>query len=132
VGRRVVVPSDVSSLSDGRLGGSVAVAEEADRVEVKIYSESGSLVRTMDLGSLPQGIAAFNWDGKDEDGNSLPDGQYEIKSTAWYSSGATEALSTMASARVESVTIGGGSQGIALNLDGLGSWRMSDVLQIQQ
>ncbi len=132
VGRSVVVPSDVSSLSNGRLGGSVAVYEEADRVEVKIYSESGSLVKTIDLGSLLKGIADFSWDGTDESGNSLPDGQYEIKSTAWYSSGVTEELPTMAIARVESVTIGGGSQGIALNLDGLGSWRMADVLQIHQ
>lgn len=132
VGRSVVVPSEVSSLSSGRLGGSVAVAEEADRVDVRIYNASGSLVKTIDLGALPKGVADFSWDGTDENGNSLPDGQYEIKSTAWYSSGSTEALSTMASARVESVTIGGGSQGIALNLDGLGSWRMADVLQIQQ
>ncbi|VAW87201.1 Flagellar basal-body rod modification protein FlgD [hydrothermal vent metagenome] len=132
VGRSVVVPSDVSNLSNGRLGGSVAVVDAADRVEVKIYSESGSLVKTIDLGALPKGIADFSWDGKDENGNSLPDGQYEMKSTAWYSSGVTEALPTMANARVESVTIGGGSQGIALNLDGLGSWRMADVLQIHQ
>ena len=132
VGRSVVVPSDVSNLSNGRLGGSVAVVDAADRVEVKIYSESGSLVKTIDLGALPKGIADFSWDGTDENGNSLPDGQYEMKSTAWYSSGVTEALPTMANARVESVTIGGGSQGIALNLDGLGSWRMADVLQIHQ
>ncbi len=132
VGRSVVVPSDVSNLNNGRLGGSVAVAEEADRVDVRIYNASGSLVRTIDLGAQPQGVAGFSWDGTDESGTSLPDGQYAIESTAWYSSGTTEALSTMASARVESVTIGGGSQGIALNLDGLGSWRMSDVVQIQQ
>ncbi|MCF6219108.1 MAG: flagellar hook assembly protein FlgD [Gammaproteobacteria bacterium] len=132
VGRNVVVPSDTSSLRNGNLSGAVGLADAAERVDVKIYNESGSLVRTLDLGALSGGISSFSWDGKDAEGNVLPDGQYEIKSTAWYSSGVTEQLPTMANATVESVTIGSGSQGIALNLDGLGSWRMADVLQIHQ
>ncbi len=132
VGRNVVVPSDTSVLRSGNLSGAVGLADDAERVDVKIYNESGSLVRTLDLGALSGGISSFSWDGTDAEGNALPDGQYEIKSTAWYSGGATEQLPTMANATVESVTIGSGSQGIALNLDGLGSWRMADVLQIHQ
>ena len=50
----------------------------------------------------------------------------------WYTGLSGSGKSTVANAVVESVTIGRGGQGLALNLDGLGSWRMSDVLQIHQ
>lgn len=131
VGRTVVVPSEHATLSGGKLAGSVAVPEVSDRVDVKIYNQDGVLVKTLDLGALDGGVEDFSWDGKDSDGNVLPNGQYEIKATAWYGS-SSEALPTMANALVESVTIGVGGQGLALNLDGLGSWRMADVFQIHQ
>ncbi len=131
VGRTVVVPSEMGSLSNGSMTASVAVPQEADRVDVKIYDENGVLVKTLNLGPSKGGIEEFEWNGVGADGNDLPDGQYEIKATAWYG-GNSEAVPTMASALVESVTIGTGGQGIALNLEGLGSWRMADVLQIRQ
>jgi len=131
VGRTVAVPSDMSALRGGKLAGSVGVPEVSDRVDVKIYDQGGALVKTLDLGALEGGIADFSWDGKDSDGNTLPDGQYEMKATAWYGS-SSEALPTMANALVESVTIGRGGEGLALNLDGLGSWKMADVFQIHQ
>jgi len=132
VGRTVVVPSENAPLANGKMEGAVALPEDANKVEVRLYSQEGVLVNTIKMGATPAGLAEFKWSGTDASGKKLPDGEYEIKATAIYSNGLSESVSTVANAVVESVTIGRGGQGLALNLDGLGSWRMSDVLQIHQ
>lgn len=132
VGRTVVVPSENAPLANGKLQGAVALPEDANKIDVRIYSQEGVLVNTVKMGATSSGLIEFSWNGKDASGNNLPEGEYEIKATATYSNGLSESVPTVANAVVESVTIGRGGQGLALNLDGLGSWRMSDVLQIHQ
>jgi hypothetical protein len=56
------------------------LAEPSD-VTVKIYSETGQLVRTLSLGYRSAGVytspnRAAYWDGKDEDGESVASGIY--------------------------------------------------------
>lgn len=132
VGRTVVVPSESAPLVNGKLQGAIALSEDVTKAEVRIYSQEGVLVNTIKMGANASGLTEFNWNGKDQNGNLLPDGEYEVKATAWFDNGLSESVPTVANAVVESVTIGRGGQGLALNLDGLGSWRMSDVLQIHQ
>jgi hypothetical protein len=49
-------------------------------VTIKIYDTSGKLVRTVNLGKIQDEYSTqelmFQWDGKDDDGNKLPNGVY--------------------------------------------------------
>ncbi len=57
---------------------------DASSVQVNVYDQFGSLVRTIDSDKLSQGNVKLSWDFTDNDGNKLAHGAYrfEIKATA--------------------------------------------------
>jgi flagellar basal-body rod modification protein FlgD len=58
------------------------LTERADKVAATIRGADGSVVRTVDLGSQAAGTHAFRFDGKDQNGRTLPDGSYGIEMAA--------------------------------------------------
>jgi flagellar basal-body rod modification protein FlgD len=80
IGRDVLVPSTQATLTDGGDGidGAVNVPGAATDVLVNITDADGKVLRTLDLGQQPGGLAKFHWDGTDADGNPLPAGDYQI------------------------------------------------------
>lgn len=133
VGHHVMVQSNVGSLSaDGSMDGAVTVPSSADgsTVKVGVYSPAGDLVDEIDMGRLSAGTHAFSWDGKAADGTPLPPGPYVIKAMAGSQDG-QQALTTLASAQVDSVQLGRNGQGPSLSLQGLGEVSFSDVEQIR-
>jgi flagellar basal-body rod modification protein FlgD len=87
------------------------------------------VVRTIDAGALPAGLAKFAWDGRVDGGGAARAGRYTIEATALVA-GRSEAAATMVEARVESVTLGAPGQPVTLSLRGLADVPMSDVRQI--
>ena len=129
VGRTVLAPSSFGVLGDdGEISGNVSVPATTSGLRVSIENEAGERVRQIDMGEQQAGQAAFSWDGKDGNGNSLPPGRYKVVAEASYPGG-LEQLGTMVSANVDSVSLGQGGS-ITLNLAGMGSIAMSDVQQI--
>ncbi|TBW59089.1 flagellar hook assembly protein FlgD [Marinobacter halodurans] len=129
VGRTVMVPSQTAILgASGEVKGSVEVPAATSSLRVDVLNTSGELVRQLDLGSATAGQKSFSWDGKDANGNDLPEGTYQLKANAGYTSG-TEQLGTMISANVDSVSLGTSGK-VTLNLAGMGSVGLSDVRQI--
>ncbi|TNE82950.1 MAG: flagellar hook assembly protein FlgD [Gammaproteobacteria bacterium] len=129
VGKTVLAPSSVGLLEEGgEVKGTINVPASTGNVRLSVVNSSGELVHQMDLGASQAGIQAFSWDGKDADGNALPQGAYSIVASGSYPGGA-EQLSTMVSANVDSVSLGRDGS-ITLNLAGLGSIALSDVRQI--
>ena len=129
VGKTVLAPSEIGILgADGTISGTIEVPASTGGLRVSIQSLSGELIRQMDLGSAEAGIQSFSWDGKDGNGNALPQGSYRIVAEASYTDG-TEQLATMVSANVDSVSLGSNGS-ITLNLAGMGSIALSDVQQI--
>ena len=51
---------------------------EAEAVTATIRDQSGSLVRTIDLGALGPGEHTFTFDGKDRSGAVVADGTYDV------------------------------------------------------
>jgi flagellar basal-body rod modification protein FlgD len=126
VGHQVLVPSS-EGLSDGSgLSGAIEVPASGP-VGVQIRDGSGALVRTLDLGARSAGLASFSWDGRDAGGSALPAGVYSISATVGSSSGSAAATVDVA-ATVQSVALG--SDGLSLQLAGLGSVAFSQVRQI--
>jgi len=76
VGKEVKAVSNAVNLSeDGQSNISFSLADAAN-TEISIYDESGNLVRTIDQGLLQSGNHEAMWDGKDNQGNQLPAGDY--------------------------------------------------------
>ncbi|AZT83689.1 flagellar hook assembly protein FlgD [Marinobacter sp. NP-4(2019)] len=129
VGRTVLAPSQIGILgNEGEITGTIQVPASTGGLRVSIESQNGERVRQIDLGASQAGVASFQWDGTDGNGNALPPGPYRIVAEGSYPGG-TEQLSTMVSANVDSVSLGQGGK-VTLNLSGMGSIALSDVEQI--
>ncbi|SDH39480.1 flagellar hook assembly protein FlgD [Pseudomonas panipatensis] len=131
VGRSVIVSSSQAQLDtpSSGLSGSLVMPSAGDGVSVKIYNDSGDLVRTIDMGSQKSGNISFNWDGKDDSGNLVNAGAYTFKAAATLD-GTNTALTTYLPATVNSVTLGQNGADMTLNLAGIGSVSASSVQTI--
>lgn len=71
--------------ADSSNGGSniyYKLAEDAETVTIAIYNSEGKLVRTIDQGSQNAREYAYAWDGKNDKGKAVPEGEYIYKVTA--------------------------------------------------
>ncbi len=127
IGRQVLADSDVLGLSEEQAGGGVNLAASADSVTVNILDASGKTVRTLDLGAQDAGIVHFVWDGKDDVGAALTDGDYQMTVSASQGGGAVQA-NPLTLSTVTSVTMNGGA--FKIDLAGLGQRDLADIQQI--
>ncbi|AFJ03462.1 Flagellar basal-body rod modification protein FlgD [Methylophaga frappieri] len=129
VGRSVLVPSSIGTMApDTPLKGQINVAESVTDLKVNIYSEAGVLVDTIEMGSA-SGYTNFTWDGFDSQGEPMPAGVYQFQATGTVN-GQNTAFATATVARVDSVLVGSGSQGLTVNLAGIGSVPFNEVQEI--
>jgi flagellar basal-body rod modification protein FlgD len=130
VGRSVMVPSNEARLPDeGNLVAAVDLEQSASRVVVSIADANGQLVQRIDLGSQQAGLVDFQWDGLNGDGDRVSSGLYTVSAEV-YQNGEVSAGSILASAQVESVTLGQGGSDLTLTVSDLGDIDMSQVRKI--
>lgn len=109
VGREVSVQGEDFSLHQDQaveLGYQLGAA--ADKVEVTIYDKAGKKVRTLSLGPQEAGAGTFTFDGHDDDGNPLPEGDYTFKIAAFDADGASVDSITKISGHVTGVSFENG------------------------
>ena len=93
LGKEVVFYGEDMPVADGYVGRvGFELESRAAAVAATIYDSDGSIVRTVDLGSMESGQQTFQWDGLDSDGNQVEDGIYTIKLTAYDSDGEVVAV----------------------------------------
>jgi len=129
VGRSVLVPSSIGTMTaeDG-MKGQINVADPVTDLKVSIYNEAGVQVRTIQMGAA-DGYTDFTWDGFDDNGQALTPGVYQFKASGTIDDKNT-AFATGTVAKVESVIVGSGSQGLIMNLGGIGSVPFSEAVEI--
>jgi flagellar basal-body rod modification protein FlgD len=127
VGRDVVVAGDKLALFESKGAYGMAIAKDADAVQVTIKDAAGVIMRTIDLGSQKSGILNFEWDGKDDTGKVLSDGEYRIAVTAT-AKGEPVAVDPLTIAKVTGVAPT--ASGTVLTLGALGTIGLTDILQI--
>ena len=129
VGRDVISASNQALYVPGdEISGVVAMPVAASGVQIQVSDSAGQLVKVLDIGNVGAGIHKFSWDGLLADGESIPQGSYQVTASGLID-GAVEALPAFAAAQVASVSIGAGGAEISLNLDGGESVSYADVLQ---
>lgn len=116
VGRTVMVPSQIATLSEGgNVSGAIDLPTSGGDVAVTILDNAGQVIRKIPLGTQTAGEVYFNWDGFTDGSVPASSGRYYLSASAEID-GETRALSTLVSASVESVTLKNGGNELSLNL----------------
>jgi flagellar basal-body rod modification protein FlgD len=130
VGRAALVESAGVSIAAGQpVVGAVEMPTSSGSVKVEVRDSIGELVRTLDLGTRPPGLATFSWDGMTDEGTTAPSGRYSFLA-GFQSDGEIEAAETLVSASVESVLFG--ADGFSVRLRGIGDVPFSAVREIRE
>ena len=97
-------------------------------MQVRIEDDAGQLIRTIEMGNLPSGKHRYEWDGLDNNGNPVAEGDYKIHAEGTMGNeGTTFPVSTYA--HVQSVSIGANGTGLTINTN-MGSVKLDDIEEI--
>lgn len=115
---------------DGSLSAVVAVGttNKYSGVKITVEDEKGQVIKESFEGDQ-KGNVEIAWDGKDKAGNRAAAGKYVIKASGTLD-GKFESIATFAYAKVDSVALGNATNPTRLNLRGLGSEYLNNILQI--
>jgi flagellar basal-body rod modification protein FlgD len=104
IGKSIAVEGDSLSISSGSADDLVFnLADDASQASISIYDEDGNVVRTITESDLSSGTNSISWDGTDDSGDTLSDGDYTFKVTAKDSSGDSVEATTYKLAKVTGV-----------------------------
>jgi flagellar basal-body rod modification protein FlgD len=102
----------------------------ADGIKLEVLNDKGQTVRTQIFGAQMPGSASLSWDGLDDAGNNLPDGNYRFVATVT-SAGKTTQPTVNTLATVRSVSSAGTADNTwLLEVDGGKTVSMNDVKRI--
>lgn len=128
IGRDVLVPSAQVALGDEGGAGGVVAAPGPGTVAFQVTDANGQVIREMHVPTAAGGEVAFAWDGNDALGQRMPAGSYGITARYADASGHGSNVSTYVRAQVQSVSVG--SDGLYLDLPGLGTAPLGYVLRV--
>ncbi|MDQ7062632.1 MAG: FlgD immunoglobulin-like domain containing protein [candidate division KSB1 bacterium] len=80
IGKDVVANTNLFSYSkDGSIELGFRLSSPAREVTIEIYDSNGQLVRTLKMEGLSAGEHFFQWNGQDQKGKEVPEGQYTFR-----------------------------------------------------
>jgi len=132
IGHTVSAPSEKGLLEKvgGEINGTVDLPASSPNVNLKIMDPvTGDVIGIKSLGKHLAGSVPFVWDGKNDKGDYAPKGVYKIQVEASID-GLNTVLPVEIQSRVESVSMGGGKNGLQVQLAGLGAVGFNQIKQI--
>lgn len=127
IGHNVLVEGDqITNTGTGGLFG-VDLESSVDVVNIDIKNASGVVVKNIEMNKPEAGIAALQWDGTQNDGETAPEGHYTFEATAKIGSN-TVPSTALTFAAVQSVSQN--ASGVKLNLSNDSSVATADVKEI--
>ena len=127
VGKKVEVKGSALSLSQGTASDGSYQLEKPGKATIKILDEKGSLVRVIESGVTDTQKQKFLWDGKNQQGAALPDGQYSFQISAVDAQGSAIEVKTTMVGKVDGVTL---DQGKAYLQIGSNKVLLSEIMAI--
>lgn len=82
IGKTVQAAGSTTELKDGQATWAYELPELASTAKISISNDAGRVVWTGDAPDLTKGVHDFSWDGKDSNGQAVPDGTYKISVSA--------------------------------------------------
>ncbi|WP_196137288.1 flagellar hook assembly protein FlgD [Aliikangiella sp. G2MR2-5] len=130
VGRNVLIAGNEGYLTPGgSIAGQLNLDQTTTNIRFEIKDSAGQVVRSIQVGTQEAGDIDFIWDGMNDSGQPLPEGNYTVAAYGQVG-GSTEQLKTSIIARVQSVNLGSPDGKILVNLTGLGQVNFDDIKQI--
>ncbi|MBD5769736.1 flagellar hook assembly protein FlgD [Marinomonas colpomeniae] len=102
----------------------MTIPENSQSATLKIYDADNKIVRTATLNSDD-----YKWDKLDDDGNTLPSGEYRFAASSANAEGEISAMITRLPTRIQGVTING-ENGTVLNVENHGKIKLTNELEI--
>ncbi|MFZ5450344.1 MAG: flagellar hook assembly protein FlgD [Thermodesulfobacteriota bacterium] len=116
LGKTIKAQGNIFQVSSGEAADvSCVLGADASKVTVSVYNSSGTLVRTLDLGSQSSGECDISWDGKDSNGNQVADGTYYYEVSAVDSDGNSVSTATLVTGTVDEVLQDSGTVYLKVN-----------------
>jgi flagellar basal-body rod modification protein FlgD len=128
IGKTVMVPGAAVSVTGGVPGNiGVDIPATADNVTVQVLDASGNVVRNIDMKGQTAGVKDIAWDGTNDLGNAVADGNYSFKVTATANG---KDVKPVALVYGKVTSISGDSTGVLVNLGNGQSANVDDVRRI--
>jgi len=103
IGKDVSAVSDDAQLSNGKADWVYKLKLDAADTKIEVLNAKGAVVHVEAASDNKAGDHAYTWNGKDMNGNKLPDGPYTLRVTAKDSTGTAVASTTYVQGRVTGV-----------------------------
>lgn len=130
VGSKVLVKGDKLSLGDeGSVNTAIDFVPGVTNLTASIFSESGALIKKIQLGQPDAGFYQFAWDGTNQSDERMPAGKYRVEVHGVYG-GQEVAFKTYTTGNVDSVSLGQNGEGLKLNVSGIGAVTLDQIRQI--
>jgi flagellar basal-body rod modification protein FlgD len=127
VGKKVEVKGSSLSLSQGTASEGSYQLDNPGKATIKIMEEKGGLVRVIETQVRDTQKQKFIWDGKNQQGATLPDGQYSFQVSAVDAQGADIGVKTTMVGKVDGVSL---DQGKAYLQIGSNKVLLSEIIAI--
>jgi flagellar basal-body rod modification protein FlgD len=102
---------------------------DATEVTVTVYDKQGKLVKTIEAGPMDAGDRAVPWDGTDEQGRPVANGEYTFKVSARGPDGERVEVSTRQRGKVDGVTYASGYPELVVNGQRVAVGQVVEVLE---
>jgi flagellar basal-body rod modification protein FlgD len=130
VGKDVTFNSNSLALTSGQ-GTTInaGLATAAANLTAVISDATGKAVRTIKVGANAAGPVSLGWDGRDDQGNTLPSGTYQVAITAAGVGGASVAVTQTQTGEVTGISFAGGTTQLIV---GASTVQLSTITQITE